>query len=63
MGAAGEADEGLTRRFATMRGELTYAQLADAVAPNQYTTALAHYDNGRIDPLIEFWTERLASEP
>lgn len=34
MGPAGEADESLTRRFATTQGELTYAQLADAIAPH-----------------------------
>jgi len=28
----------------------------------QYTTALAHYDNGRIGPLIELWNERLVAE-
>lgn len=38
MGPAGEADESLTRRFATTQGELTYAQLADAIAP--YLAAL-----------------------
>lgn len=38
MGAAGEADESLTRRFATTQGELTYAQLADVIAP--YLAAL-----------------------
>lgn len=34
MGPAGEADESLTRPFATTQGELTYAQLADAIAPH-----------------------------
>jgi len=29
---------------------------------NEYTTALAHYDNGRIEPLIEFWVQRLGDE-
>jgi len=38
MGAAGEANESLTRRFATTQGELSYAQLADAIAP--YLAAL-----------------------
>lgn len=34
MGSASEEDESLTRRFATSQGELTYAQLADAIAPH-----------------------------
>jgi len=38
MGPAGEADESLTRRFATTQGELAYAQLANAIAP--YLAAL-----------------------
>lgn len=34
MGAAGDdAPDSLTRRFATARGELTYAELADTIAP------------------------------
>lgn len=38
MDPAGEENESLTRRFVTTRGELTYAQLADAIAP--YLAAL-----------------------
>jgi len=34
VGATGESNESLTRRFATTLGQLSYAQLADAIAPN-----------------------------
>ncbi len=34
MDSTGEEDGSLTRRFATSHGDLTYAQLADAIAPH-----------------------------
>src|SRR6218665_3689692 len=42
MGPAREAGESLTRRFATTQGELTSAQLADAVAPHLADAVAPH---------------------